>query len=597
MSRSNGPIGQPGGGQPPFRRPANEADAATRPGHPGNGSGPASYGPAGYAPSGYGNAPEPAPRHAPAAFGGLAPAYPNQPTQGAEQGYYPAGQSSAQQSYQPVFDRYAPPQDQVARGPDPAQRGYDPRMQVPRTAPVPQPSQGYGQSSAGSSFDPQAGLRGAAYDQWPQPQNAAAGLPQGAAAPRGYDFSNYAPTGAPGREPVRDYGVTPPTGRPSAPSQPHAPHNHAAEEAQWQLAGAYDRRNDTASEANGYGGQAYGQPQTYSNDQGYAPEGAGQLQHADDQQYDQDDNPDYEDDEPRKGRRGLIMVSALVGAIAIGGGMAYAYKTFIKPSSGGQVAKLTAPKGPAKVQPVEPGGKQFPNQDSKLQNRLGDGSSTAAPSDGEGGVRRVPVLSVGRDGSMSAPVPAQPAAAVPGMVVQMPAAAPPAPTASQAAPVAASVVAAATASAPVAQPRAVVPQARVNVPVADPDPVAPIAGKKVAVTKKPLAARDDLVASNGAPSAAAAAPAIKPAGGRGFVAVIASKGSRSDAQKANTDMEQKFDVLKGKVFDVQEADLTAQGKGVVFRSVVGPPGSRQFASGICEQLKGVGYASCWITNY
>ena len=318
-------------------------------------------------------------------------------------------------------------------------------------------------------------------------------------------------------------------------------------------------------------------------------------QHADDQQYDQDDNPDYEDDEPRKGRRGLIMVSALVGAIAIGGGMAYAYKTFIKPSGAGQVAKLTAPKGPAKVQPVEPGGKQFPNQDSKLQNRLGDGSQ--APADGEGGVRRVPVLSVGRDGSMSSPVPAQPAAAVPGMVVQMPAAPPPAATA----PVAASVVAAATASAPVsapvAQPRSIVPQARVTPPIVEADPVVPVAPKKVAAAKKPLAARDDLVASNGAPSAAVAAPTVRPAGGSGFVAVIASKGSRADAQKANTDMEQKFDVLKGKVFDVQEADLTAQGKGVVFRSVVGPPGSRQFASGICEQLKGVGYASCWITNY
>ncbi len=581
MSRSNGPTGQLGGAQPPQRRPANEADAPTRPGYAGNGSHPV----------GYGNVPEPAPRHALAAFGGLAPAYPNQPTQGAEQGYYPASQPPMQQSYQPVFDRYAPPQNQVASGPDQTQRGYDPRVQVPRAAPL--PAQGYSQPNVGSSFDPQAALRGGAYDQWQQPQTAAAGQPQGFAAPRGYDFSNYAPTGTPGREPARDYAVTPPTGRPSAQSQPQAPQNYAPEDTQWQLAGAYDRRNEIAGEASGYGGQAYAQPQAYAGDQSYAPAGAGQLQHADDQQFDQDDNPDYEDDEPRKGRRGLIMVSALVGAIAIGGGMAYAYKTFIKPSGTGQVAKLTAPKGPAKIQPVEPGGKQFPNQDSKLQNRLGDGSPSSASAESEGGVRRVPVLSVGRDGSMSAPMPAQAAAAVPGMVVQMPAA--PAPAAP--APIAASVIAAATASAPVAQPRAVVPQARVTVPLADSDPVVPVAPKKVMAAKKPLAARDDLVASNGAPSAAAAAPAVKPAGGSGFVAVIASKGSRADAQKANSDLEQKFDVLKGKVFDVQEADLTAQGKGVVFRSVVGPPGSRQFASGICEQLKGVGYASCWITNY
>src|SRR5437868_3113460 len=44
-----------------------------------------------------------------------------------------------------------------------------------------------------------------------------------------------------------------------------------------------------------------------------------------------------EEDEPRRGRRGLMIVAALVGAIGLGGGMAYAYKTFF-PSRTGPVA-------------------------------------------------------------------------------------------------------------------------------------------------------------------------------------------------------------------------------------------------------------------
>ena len=35
-----------------------------------------------------------------------------------------------------------------------------------------------------------------------------------------------------------------------------------------------------------------------------------------------------DEEEPRRGRRGLMIVAALVGAIGLGGGMAYTYKTF-----------------------------------------------------------------------------------------------------------------------------------------------------------------------------------------------------------------------------------------------------------------------------
>ncbi len=624
MSRSNGPIGQAGGTQPSYKRTVADQDPANRAANPqGHDGHPGQRG-----------APVQPPRHAPAAFGSLDPgypvngqgydqhpghnnsAYPNQPAFQQQPGYYPASAPAAgQPSYQPVFDRYSPIPDPLARAPDPSSRGYDIRAQHPRTAP-PQPQPYAPPQSPSPAFDPQDAYRGAAFDQWPQnaaqpsaphlhPARSYAPQPHApaASAPQGYDFSNYAAASAQdhnshaynlNRQPANQ--APPPHDLPQSHNQQVPP---ADDEGQWQLAGAYDRRNDLPPEPN-----RYQNPHDLAVDPlALENEASGQLQHADDLAYDQDDLPDYEDDEPRKGRRGLIMVSALVGAIALGGGMAYAYKTFIKPSSGGQVAKVSAPKGPAKTAPADPGGKQFPNQESKLQERLGDGTaapagtaaSGPAPNLGEtDGVQRVRTVTVGRDGTLSAP--AQTASAIPGMVVQMPPA-----QAQQAAPVA-TPPSAPIATASVSQPRVVVPQARTVVAaaaeVAPPEVSAPVALKRVTPPKKSLATRDDLVASNGVPSAATIAPpASVKAGGTGFVAVVASKANKADAQKANVDLEQRFDVLKGKIFDVQEADLTAQGRGVVYRSVVGPPGSRAFANGICEQLKTVGYTDCWPVKY
>ena len=85
-------------------------------------------------------------------------------------------------------------------------------------------------------------------------------------------------------------------------------------------------------------------------------------------------------------------------------------------------------------------------------------------------------------------------------------------------------------------------------------------------------------------------------GTSGYVAVLSSKTSRMDALKAFADLQQKYgDVLASKTPDVQEANLGD--KGVRYRSVVGPPGSREAASGVCKQLKTAGYADCWVTAY
>jgi sporulation related protein len=69
-----------------------------------------------------------------------------------------------------------------------------------------------------------------------------------------------------------------------------------------------------------------------------------------------------------------------------------------------------------------------------------------------------------------------------------------------------------------------------------------------------------------------------------------------DALKAFADMQQKYgDTLQNRTPDVREVDLGD--KGVWHRLVVGPPASREAASGVCMQLKAQGYSGCWVVAY
>ena len=83
--------------------------------------------------------------------------------------------------------------------------------------------------------------------------------------------------------------------------------------------------------------------------------------------------------------------------------------------------------------------------------------------------------------------------------------------------------------------------------------------------------------------------------GSGFVVVLASKRSCTDAPKAFAELQQKYpEVLGGMAPDVQKAEF---GKGVWYRAVVGPPGSREAASSVCSQLKTAGHPGCWVAAY
>jgi hypothetical protein len=300
-----------------------------------------------------------------------------------------------------------------------------------------------------------------------------------------------------------------------------------------------------------------------------------------------------EGDEPRRGRRGLVIAAALVGAIGLGGAMAYTYKTFLATPTRAPVVKVTD-SGPSKVKPSLSGGKEFAHTDKKLLNRLDEegGSGRGGAADDRANedpnaprrVRSIPISPAGQAGGGPA---GGSAAAVPGITldnmvppggppasrVQIPTAPPPQATVARA-------------EAPIGAP-----PVRVVAP-----PPAPAAG---ATEAAPPPARKAAVIPP-APAREAAPPkvssAVVTASTTGYVAVLSSQKSRMDALKAFADLQQKYgDVLSSKTPDVQEANLGD--KGVWYRAVVGPPVSRDAASGICSQLKAAGYAGCWVTAY
>jgi hypothetical protein len=301
-----------------------------------------------------------------------------------------------------------------------------------------------------------------------------------------------------------------------------------------------------------------------------------------------------EEEEPRRSRRGLMIAAALVGAIGLGGALAYTYKTFVA-SNGARAPLIKATEfGPNKVKPVVQDGKGFAHTDKKLLNRLGEDGSAGAQSgaadaqddrasDDPNGPRKVKIIPIAPGGppGMAPPVttasaPMRPAGppmvAVPGVTLEN--LGPP----------------------PSAARVPLPPQAQPPVKAAPVARAAPVGVEPAAPAKRVAVAAPAPVKAPVPKTKAAAAPVVATSATSGYVAVLSSKTSRMDALKAFADLQQKYgDVLSSKTPDVQEANLGD--KGVRYRAVVGPPGSRDAASGVCKQLKTAGYNDCWVTAY
>lgn len=499
----------------------------------------------------------------------------------------PINGHSAYSTYGSQFDRHSPGQPQIlhAHGGHEPGRAFEQPPFIPRAAPVhdpafpPMPTGSTTRSLrpplAGGTMDqPRSELRGAAYDQWPVSHD-----------PGNYDLGSYMPPGA-----ANQGGY-----QPQQQGAGHGPHA----EPQWPHNDEFDihEQDPAAAFANNRQSYAGNEPLLV----------AGQPQDHED--------ADYEVEEPRRGRS-VAIVLALVAAIASGGGLAYAYKTFVNPPSKSVLPVLKADNRPAKTQPVDPGGKRFAHQESKLMGRLGaESGDTATPqpqdvasSDSDApGIRKVSTIPVGRDGSIAAlaaeapPRLPPPMVEVPGMMIvdgfggRGPVAMAQRRRPNELAPQPAGHVQAepVTPSPAVMRPQVI---SKVN---AAPLP-AGLGGEVLPPPAPPAKKmpRPAPVAALASPSVAAGpAPAVK-TGSAGYVAVLSSQRSRMDALKTFADLQQKYgSVLANKIPDVREADLSARALGTVYRVVVGPPGPREAANSICDRLKSAGFSGCWVTAH
>jgi sporulation related protein len=484
-----------------------------------------------------------------------------------------------------------------------------------------QQQQGYGQQPAPGYYFPQPGAEGDAahgYAQQaqanPLPFNRFPPAPEAApqASAHQLPFNRFPP---PAGEADPNYGYAQ-----QGSEQQQAPFSfpHTASQQQPGSAGppwghqggqqADPRGYDLGSYMSAPGQQGYAQSDAFDAQQEPPPFAAPQGYGETDAEF--DEAMAEEEEEPRRGRRGLMIVAALVGAIGLGGGMAYGYKTFF-PSRSGPAPVIKDTQGPIKSKPEVADGKGFPHTDKKLLNRLGDEAGTpgagAAPDTPEANddpnaprkVRSIPI----QIGNGPQPMPGMvvsgspgpagppPLVVVPGVSLEGMGPPPSRGQFQQAPPSAARVQ-----LPPPAQPARVAQQPPVRIasannmpPPAAAEPAAP--AKKAPVVAKAAPAKQPVPKKE-----ASAAPAVTASSGAGFVAVLSSQKTRMDALKIFANMQEKYgEVLSSRTPDVQEANLGE--KGVWYRLVVGPPGSRDAAAGVCTQLKTAGFAGCWVTSY
>lgn len=323
-----------------------------------------------------------------------------------------------------------------------------------------------------------------------------------------------------------------------------------------------------------------------------------------------------------KGRSMFMAGSALLGVVALGGALAFAYKQSGGAMSGAQPPLVQADSRPVKEPPQQPGGKDFPHKNKLIYERLQNGDQPEAdnvvprqeepamptmpganptagmppqaavapaapptvatvddPNAADGGPRRVKTLVVRPDGSVMPPAAPPAAEAAPPAMAQVAAAdaAPPAPAPQ-------------LASAEPAMPPPPMPQAQpAPAPVAAPAPrpaAAPVAADPQPVAAIPAAKPKPkpVAVADAAPQAAASSK---------YVVQVGSKQNQTEALATFADMQQKYPTLLANYRPmVQKADLGA--KGVWYRLRIGPIVDKSAATKLCGQLKSQGLPDCLV---
>lgn len=549
--------------------------------------------------------------------------YAGYPDPGAGQAADPYAEHDPHQGYPDPYAQQRAPQGQPRqtqyadpyRHPDePAPVAEDPYSQP--TLNVPHAPQGYGeqpgqnQSPYAARFEPYA-APGDGYGRQPQHRQQPP-YPQHSAEPqqpalRGGNYDDWPATAPPETTGQPVYPQYPQGGQnwdQFADGEPAAHPGHSeqaysagyAEPGEPHLSWAQDGRSP-------YGGDAGADP--------YSPHLATGAPHGQEMAVDPDYD-DYDDVGEETGSQGrsrvVTIVAALVGAIVVGGGLAYGYQTFVggdtRIGAGPPVVRGDAVA--AKSRPTDPGGRTFDNTDSQVLDRISSEGRTSGSRDANG-TKRVPTVMIGRDGQVVTTgaaalppedSPREPVVSVPGLTVVDGFAA-------QRQAAAQGAVAPPAAGRPiVVTPPASPPTTRALSPVRP----ASVTSAPELPSAKPTPPAGTTTALNvpraAPPKAQPTTPKARPIpaapSGSGYVAVLASVPvsgtSRLEALKTFADIQQNYgSVLSNRTPDVREADLGARGR--YHRLMVGPPSSRENANALCKQLKSAGYPSCWITAY
>jgi len=318
---------------------------------------------------------------------------------------------------------------------------------------------------------------------------------------------------------------------------------------------------------------------------------------------------EYEDyEEPRSRMGGVVKILATLSlAIITGAGLAYGYKFFASSNGAKKYpAIIRADSKPSKIKPSNPGGKQFAHSKKSIYSRVGDpgnarvrpdsatssgdsmpsmpgislsgGPAISASNSGanapNGGVKRVRTVSVKPDGTYAPTKPLRP-------------------------------------SKPANLDRIIGASSGDSLPgisIGGSSPATAVKPSRSAVSAKNTVT-DELVRQIAKRAPAVKKPTVKLArvapklaapvigtSANGYVSQISARKSRIDALSAFADLQQRYgSVLKNSQPDIQEANLGS--KGVWYRLRIGPPGSKQAATDICNKLKSAGHKGCFVRAY
>lgn len=302
---------------------------------------------------------------------------------------------------------------------------------------------------------------------------------------------------------------------------------------------------------------------------------------------------------PKRSRKRLV-IAALAGAIMVGGGGAYLYKSFKGGTEEGATPFIRADNRPLKELPGNPGGKQFPNGEKTIYDRLTpDGQQIQAAAYAPPAPVAPPSAQPAQGNSLEERIDeALRKAQQAGDAPQQPA---PQETRSPDQPTVVRSESYRPDGTRVDGGRPMVTPTVADVNGGQLPPPFGTARQAVAAEQPPVTPFQTVpVQSSPAPQVARSAsitpaePTATPSGG-----YWVSLKSASDEKAIQRDLSVLTDKYKSVLGDVQViskiADLGA--KGVHYRAVAGPLNSRQEAMELCQKIKGVGGdKACFVTN-